>query len=417
MAPDSEREPSRDRVWIESEPGRSAFHDGTGSLVRVAGSGDISVPIALQVAAPTVALAPRQRDLALDVVRGFAVVGMILVNALASSRQSYGFQPTLSFLAHSAWAGFTFADFVFPAFIFICGISIAYSLRDRRANGTVLRQIAARSGRLFLLGLVLTNILWRANPDEGPWRLLGVLQRIGLCYFVAASLFVLAGWRTRLACAIVVLLLYWPLAELPLPADQHVDLLLPGANFVSWTDRLVLGTHALVTGPRGYDPEGLLSTLPAVAQCVLGSLIGQWLLKNGHRADVLARLGAIGAVMLALGLLWSPLFPIVKDIWTSSFVLVSAGLATLLVAAAYWTLNDRPSFLTAFFEAFGVNAALAYTIHIAAELIPAGNDMHAIGVFGKSSPELTALLPPIAFIAILWVPLEIMRRRRWFARI
>src|SRR5947207_14698373 len=123
-------------------------------------------------------------------------------------------------------------------------------------------------------------------------------------------------------------------------------------------------SHALGTGAYGYDPEGILSTLPAIAQCLLGALTAEWLLKNRARADALPKLAAAGAASLFLGICWSPFFPLIKNIWTSSFVLVSSGLATLVFCAFFWVLDDRKIRLRgmAFLEAFGLNALFAYVL-------------------------------------------------------
>jgi predicted acyltransferase len=186
-------------------------------------------------------------------------------------------------------------------------------------------------------------------------------------------------------------------------------------------DRVVLGPHALVTGAHGYDPEGLLSTLPAIAQCLLGASFGEWFLRTRGRNDALPKLATAGAVSLLLGLLWSPLFPIVKNIWSSSFVLVSSGLSALLFCTFYWILDDRKIRLrgATFLEAFGANALFAYVVQELAQLLPAAGDMRAIGdaSLKMDMPVLVANFPVLAFILILWAPLEMMRRRRWIVRL
>ena len=184
---------------------------------------------------------------------------------------------------------------------------------------------------------------------------------------------------------------------------------------------MVLGSHALVTGRSGYDPEGLLSTLPAIAQCLLGALAGDWLLNNRAVERAPWKLAAAGAVALAVGLAWSPFFPIIKNIWSSSYVLFSTGLVMLLLALSWWAIDrKRLSFWgVTFLEAFGVNALLAYVIQETAQLLPAGREMHAIGAASMKmeAPVLMTNLPIVAFLVMLWVPLEFMRRRRWIVRL
>jgi predicted acyltransferase len=351
-------------------------------------------------------------------MRGFAVVGMIVVNTIAFSNISYGYHPASQLLSHSSWAGFTFADFVFPAFIFTAGFSIAASLRHARFEWPVVRRIGARTFALLALGFLLANVSWFAQAGE--WRCLGVLQRIGLCYFATALLFLSCGPRTRLIVALSLLALYWPLAMLPVP-NEATNLLAPGANFISYFDRAVLGEHALITGPRGYDPEGLLSTFPAIAQCLLGAAAGEWLLKHRARSDALPKLAIAGVASLLIGLCLSPFFPLIKNIWSSSYVLVSSGLATLVLCFFYWVLDERKLRLrgAVFLEAFGINALLAYVLQELAQLLPAADNMHAIGNASAKMdmPGLVGNLPVLAFILILWAPLEMMRRRRWIVKL
>jgi predicted acyltransferase len=203
--------------------------DTTTTLDAVA----VALPLQAPLVARPAAKVARERLVSLDAMRGFAVLGMIIVNTLAFSRDAYGFLPSFAFLAHSRWTGFTFADFVFPAFIFMAGFSVAVSMqRNPQLDWTLFRRIATRSFVLFALGFLLTNIDWLCHPRQGDWRLMGVLQRIGLCYFATALLFVTTGTRVRMVVAALVLLLYWPLALLPVQ-HQAINLLIPGANFIS----------------------------------------------------------------------------------------------------------------------------------------------------------------------------------------
>lgn len=389
------------------------------AVERSDGFGAVPVPFS----APLLSTAPtaktRERIVSLDVMRGFVVIGMMVVNTVAFSNTSYGYHPASQLLSHSVWAGFTFADFVFPAFVSVAGFSVAASLRHARFEWNAVRRIAVRAIALFALGFLLANIAWLSQAAE--WRWLGVLQRIALCYLATALLFLSCGARARITLSLSLLALYWPLTLLPVP-QEPTDLLVPGANFVSWTDRIVLGAHAFVPGPRGYDPEGLLSTLPAIAQCLLGASFGEWFLNARGRSDALPKLAAAGAIALLLGLAWSPFFPIVKNLWTSSFVLVSSGLSALVFCTFCWILDERKFRLpgSVFLEAFGKNALFAYVVQEAAQLVPAAADIHAVGSASQNidMPVLAAALPAVAFILILWAPLEFMRRRRrWIVKL
>ncbi|EJL37978.1 Protein of unknown function (DUF1624), partial [Caulobacter sp. AP07] len=221
----------------------------------------------------------------LDVLRGLTIVGMIVVNTASYLHYVSGYA-VFAGLEHAEWRGFTAADAVFPAFVFMTGVSIPLALGPLALgdgpiergmaglDGAALRRLLVRSGRLFLLGLILSNLYWMATPESVLFRPMGVLQRLALAFLAAAVLYKTLGPRARMILAVAILALYWPLTLLPFP-DGTTDLLRPGANFVGWFDRAVLGAHTYVHGPLGYDPEGLLSTLPAVAQALLGVAAGQ----------------------------------------------------------------------------------------------------------------------------------------------
>ncbi len=287
-----------------------------------------------------------ERLISLDVMRGLVVVGMIVVNSAAYVKALDGFD-AYPLLLHAEWAGFTLADFVFPAFIFMVGVSIAIALRHvARLDAAMLRVIAWRAVRLFLAGLFVSNLYWAANWSENAFRVMGVLQRIGLCYFATSVLFLTVSPRTRMIVAIAILLLYWPLCLLPMPDGHATDIHVAGANFISWFDRAVLGPTNFEKGPFGFDPEGLLSTLPAIAQCLIGAAVGEWLLKN-VKAETAPRDLALAGVALALvGFGWSFAFPFIKALWTSSYVLYSTGLSSTIPAGAV-LLAVRPQAMAA----------------------------------------------------------------------
>ena len=231
------------------------------------------------------------RLLSLDVMRGLVIVGMIVVNSAAFVKEVDGFD-VYPILLHAEWAGFTLADFVFPAFVFMVGVSIAIAPRGEALTGVAFRAIAARSLRLFLAGLVISNLYWAADWDQNGFRVMGVLQRIALCYFASAVLFLVLSARTRLILAMAMLLLYWPLTLAPMPDGHATDLLEAGANFVSWCDRALMGPANFVKGPLGFDPEGLAGTLPAIAQCLLGIAAGECFAAAGAKGRWGARSGA-----------------------------------------------------------------------------------------------------------------------------
>ncbi|MHB8530423.1 MAG: acyltransferase family protein [Caulobacteraceae bacterium] len=366
---------------------------------------------------------PRERLLSLDIVRGLAIIGMIVVNSAAylKSLGGYGAYPVL---LHSAWAGFTAADAVFPAFIFIAGASIplaAGAPGGSGLDGAQARRIGGRMLRLILAGLIISNLYFLADPATNPFRPMGVLQRIALAWAVSAALFRLAGPGTRLALAVTLLIAYWPLTLAPSPDGVATNLTIPGANFVSWFDRLVLGGDAFVRGPLGFDPEGLLSTLPTIAQCLFGVACGEWLLRRRSGGRAALSLAAAGLGLGAAGLAWAAWFPPVKALWTSSYVLISTGVVLVVFAAIFWVIDIRqwrPWGWTVA-AAFGMNAIFAYILHELASIALAGQWMRAL--YGLSlrllRPEAAALVCVAIFTAMIWLPVAYLRRRGWIIRI
>jgi len=364
------------------------------------------------------------RLLSLDVMRGLVIVGMITVNSAAFVKNVNGFD-VYPLLLHAKWAGFTLADFVFPSFVFMAGVSIAIALQGaaitRATLRATLRATSARALRLFLAGLVISNLEWAADWTENGFRIMGVLQRIGLCYFAGASLFLTLSARARLILVIALLVLYWPLTLLPMPGGLATDLSEAGANFVSWSDRAILGPFNYVTEPLGFDPEGLVSTLPAIAQCLLGVAAGEWLRKNAHRENAARGLALAGAGLALAGFGWSFLFPFVKALWTSSFVLFSTGLATIILALCHWLFDRRQwrGAVATFLAAFGANAIFAYILHELASVLLGGDLMRWFdAVAGRIlSPRAASLVPVAFFVVLIWAPLRYLQRRGWIVRI
>jgi predicted acyltransferase len=359
----------------------------------------------------------KARLASLDVLRGLTIVGMIVVNSASYLHYVSGYAQFAA-LEHAAWRGFTVADAVFPAFVFMTGVSIPLALagRGNGLDGATLRRLLVRSGRLFLLGLILSNLYWMATPESVLFRPMGVLQRLALAFLAGAVLYKTVGPRARLIVAAAILLLYWPLTLLPFP-DGATDLLKPGANFVGWFDRLVLGAHVYVPGPLGYDPEGLLSTLPAIAQALLGVAAGEWLL---------ARRGALGLLIAGVagivgGLAWGLVFPISKELWTSSFVLLSTGIALVLLAGLHQALDVKGRRLpgTTFLTDFGINAVFAYSLHMLASIMLTAHLLKipyrwATPIVGDRA---AALIPVAIFVSLIWMVLAYMRRRGWIMKV
>src|SRR5262249_44496769 len=253
-------------------------------------------------------------------------------------------------LKHAAWHGLTPTDVIFPCFVFIVGVAIALS---RPTPARVVRRAAI----IFALGIVLNGAPYF---DWATIRIPGVLQRIAVCYLVAALLFLRTRWRTEAVVMAALLLGYWAaLTLVPVPGYGRGDLG-PEGNLAAWLDRALLGPH-LWKPARVYDPEGILSTIPAIATALLGVLTGQWLLSGRGQRQILAGLVFGGAVATALGALWGLVFPVNKSLWTSSYVLLTGGLALLLLAACYWAIEIRGwRRWTMPFVVLGVNALVLY---------------------------------------------------------
>lgn len=278
----------------------------------------------------------RGRLTSLDAFRGATIAGMILVNNPGS--WSHVYAPLL----HAEWHGWTPTDLIFPFFLFIVGVAMPISFGKRLARGDSKRQLALhvvrRSAILFGLGLFMA--LFPTFSDWGTLRIPGVLQRIGVVYLIAATLYLTLGARGRWSALAIILLGYWALMTLvAVPGFGAGDLSAEG-NLGAYLDRLILGRQHLYRGDV-WDPEGLFSTLPAVGTTLLGIFTGEWLTsdREGH-AKVKGLLGA-SVVAVAIGLLWGLLFPINKKIWTSSYVVFCAGMAGLLLGAFYWMIELR----------------------------------------------------------------------------
>ncbi len=364
-----------------------------------------------------------RRLVSLDMCRGLAVFGMMLVN-LSDGMKEAGF-PVYVTLLHQRWDGLHLADLVFPGFLTMIGISIPLALSGRERTGDAARHFW-RGVRLFVLGFVLTNLSWLADSAHHSWRLFGVLQRLGMAYTACSLLFLFVGARARLAIMVALLVLYWPLALLPSLDTLPNDIWLRGHNFIGSFDRVWLGPgdHNYIAGPTGYDPEGLLGTLPAIAQCLLGVAVGDYLLRN-RDATAFAKLAATGAVLAIVGVAWGQIFPIIKDIWSSPFVLVTSGLTIAVVAGLSLALdrgwaNTWPlRILGAITLPLGINAIAAYVLHgLTGQMIawdvfmkPARAVMPIIGAANA------ALIPPLLSIAFVWVCMDYLRRKNWIVRI
>ena len=357
----------------------------------------------------------------LDAFRGITIAAMLLVNNPGTWSAIY---PPLR---HAAWHGWTPTDLIFPFFLFIVGVAMSLSFAKLRARGVkrgaLLAKAAKRAAILVALGLVLHAFPW-VGTDLSELRLPGVLQRIGLAYLIATPIVLWAGWRGRAVAVGALLLGYWALMELvPVPGIGP-GVLEPGRDLGAWLDRTVLGTGHLWAQTRTWDPEGLLSTLPAVGTVLLGVFAGDWLRGARPPRTTAAGLVGAGAGAVALGLAWGLLFPINKPLWTSSYVVFTAGMAALMLAACWFVIDVKGHRKWAQpFVVFGINALAAFFLSsLAARILnllpaPGAADgslkawIHA-NFFASWLPPLDASLAFALVYVGVWVALMWLLYRR-----
>ncbi len=331
-------------------------------------------------------LPSKNRLLSLDILRGLTIAGMIIVNDPGSWSTVY------PILLHADWHGITPTDLVFPFFLYIVGVSIALSyskqIQAKKPKGKMIGKIIKRSVIIFALGM----FLW-LFPKFTEVRIPGVLQRIGLVFFACSLLFIYqSNWKRQTYIGIGLLIAYWALMTLvPVPIDEvivgaissgqvpnHAGMidvtiptkisetlvagnLEPGTNLAAWIDRKIIPFRLY---QYSWDPEGLLSTLPSIASGITGILAGLlWLRKDKPERKVIWMF-ILGFVWFALGSFWHWTFPINKNLWSSSYVLYTSGLATMLFATCIWLVDIQGYRKFTFpFVVFGTNAIAAYVLH------------------------------------------------------
>jgi predicted acyltransferase len=370
------------------------------------------------------------RLMSLDLFRGITIASMILVNDPGDGPSSYW--P----LEHAQWNGWTPTDLVFPFFVFIVGVAMAFSFSSRLRRGDtrlyLFKHVLWRGLTLFAIGVFLHGF---PNHFNAHLRIYGVLQRIAICYVITSILELWTEWRTQLAVALACLLGYWILMRfVPVPGfgipTHDIPLLDPDRNIVAWLDRKLLMGHLY---ERTRDPEGVLSTIPAVASCLAGLLTGKWL--RTARAPKTKAWGmvAVGVCAIIVGRTWHLWFPINKKLWTSSFVLFTTGLALVFLALFYWLADIRQyrKGWTTPILVFGRNAIAAYFFSEALSATADSIHIHT-AKFGSLnlqeyfylqffapllSPANASLLYAIAYVGLCWVAMALLYRRRLFLKI
>jgi len=385
---------------------------------------------------PPAQSAKSPRLLSLDVFRGLTILAMILVNNPGSWGHMYW--P----LGHASWHGWTPTDLIFPFFLFIVGTSLAYSLRKYRdgehISPAVYWRIVRRTLVLLALGLLLNRSahlfnLMLGNIDSfefDTWRFPGVLQRIALVYFAASLIVLHLNLRLQVIVAAVLLLGYWGLMAW-FPGDNYQENLSPEGNIVRVVDRAVFSDGHLWTQGKTEktDPEGLVSTLPAIVTAMLGYWVGLFIQRRGVNVSTVMWLIGIGAALVLLGLVWHWGFPINKKIWTSSFVVLTAGWAMIVLAGCLlkfdiwgWRRFARP------FEIVGINAIFVFVASgMMAQLLASVTKVGDVStkqwlydtLFTSwiTTPELASLGFALMTVTFWWLVLWGMARLGWSVRV
>jgi len=374
---------------------------------------------------PVGAILPR-RLVSLDVFRGLTIAAMLLVNNPGSWSDVYA--PLL----HAPWHGWTPTDLVFPFFLFIVGVAIPFAFEKRRAAGAGRGELLAKALRraviLFLLGLFLSGF---PRFDLANLRIPGVLQRIAVCYLAAAALYLVTGARGRAVAAATLLLGYWAaMALVPVPGFGP-GVLEPEANLAAWLDREILGMAHLWKSSQTWDPEGILSTVPAISTVLLGAFTGTWLRSERPAREKTTGLVLGGTAGIGLGLIWNLVFPINKNLWTSSYVIFTAGCALLVLGLCYrvvdvagWRRGLAPLL------AYGTNAIAAFVLSgllariLVLVKVPSGDGGRALKTVLYESlfapwapPKLASLGFAVATVLFWLVPMGLLYRRGIFLRV
>ncbi len=363
-----------------------------------------------------------ERSLALDVMRGLTVALMIVVNTPGNPATT--FAPLL----HAKWDGFTPTDLVFPTFMFVVGCALSITSSKYQDDGIFLRKVAFRTVVIFLLGYLMywfpfahpTDAGWAANPISET-RIFGVLQRIALGYGLGAIIIRYGKARGAVVFSILALLGYWAVMA------HWGDYTLAG-NAVLRLDRFLMGDAHLYHGEGvAFDPEGLLSTLPAIVNTIAGYYAGRFVLDHGASYETVAKLMMTGAIAIGGALAWNPVFPINKKLWTSSFVVLTTGIDLVVLAIlVFVTEIRRIRWWTYPFEVFGRNTLFVYLLsELGVTLLfvfqIGGRSAYQAIYWGVFNPigggYVGSLMFALAWTAVCWLVGYGLDRKRIFIRV
>jgi predicted acyltransferase len=363
---------------------------------------------------------------------------MILVNNPGSWSHIYA--P----LEHAPWHGLTPTDLVFPFFLFAVGNAMAFVMPRLEAGGNTLfwKKVLKRTALIFLIGLFLNwwpFVRWQdgelafrhwvnpANPESGV-RILGVLQRIALCYFFAAVIIYYLKLRKAFYVGLLLLLLYWLLCYIGNPADPY--------SLVGWfgtatIDQPILGTAHLYKGEGvPFDPEGLMSTMAAIVQVIFGYMVGDYIQQKGKNYEMVSGLFVAGVALLVTGYCWNMAFPINKKIWTSSFTVFTSGLATVTIATMIYMIEFKniKGGMARFFDVFGKNALFVFALSaflpkgLALIKLPGGSNpwnwlYDAVLSKIPGDPKIGSLVYALCVISFMWAICWWMDKKKIYVKV
>jgi len=364
------------------------------------------------------------RYLSVDVLRGLTVTLMIVVN----SPGNWG--TTFSPLLHAQWHGFTLTDLVFPTFMFVVGNAMSFNLEKYAAKGSAefLKKVFKRTAIIFLLGFLMYwfpfvhsengSLTFNALSDT---RIMGVLQRIALGYLFASL--ILFYWKEKGAIwfSVIALLGYWLI--MCLFGDYSLE-----GNAGIILDKFILGTNHMYHGEGvAFDPEGLLSTLPAIVNVIAGYLAGKFIQQKGNSFETIGTLMVCGSLLLLAALTWDLVFPINKKLWTSSFVLYTIGLDLLILPVLIFIIDiRRKTVWTYFFEVFGKNTLFIYLVSevglVTLYLIPAGEVSLASWLYehvfsSLTGPYLGSLLFALSWMLVCWLIGYVLDKKKIYIKV
>ena len=361
------------------------------------------------------------RLLSLDIFRGLTIATMITVNE--PGIEKYAYAP----LVHAHWNGITLADFVFPSFVFMVGVSVALSYSKQLANQVPRKQMTGKIFRraltLYVIGTFLSIV---PLFNLATVRYTGVLQRIGIAYACSCLLYIYSGWKTQAKLAAFILITYCALMTLvPVPGYGY-SILEPGKNLAAWLDRLYLPGRMW---QGTWDPEGILTTFPAIVTGITGLLVGQLIISKQAADRKIIWLFLAGFLSFVTAKIWNLFFPVNKNLWTSSFVLYTSGTATMVLACLYFIVDvlGYQKWAT-FFKIYGSNAIAAYLIaDLSSDVLfykwggPQGTSIN-MAVIKAVTPsviplEIISLTWAVSFCLLVFLPVYILYRKKIFLKI